>query len=192
MATPASTAPRSVDARLLGLLLAGAAVSVALGVYGKVHDPTGEQPYTLFFSNTINLKVWFATVAILLAAIQLVLAARLYGKIDWPWPANAPTWLGDAHRLTGTLAFLVSLPVAYHCLWGLGFQSTDTRVVLHSLFGCFFYGVFTIKVLSVRAHGLPDWLLPIVGGVTFAALAGLWVTSSLWFITSRPAGLPLF
>jgi Family of unknown function (DUF6529) len=192
MATPASTAPRSVDARLLGLLLAGAAVSVALGVYGKVHDPTGEQPYTLFFSNTINLKVWFATVAILLAAIQLVLAARLYGKIDWPWPGNAPTWLGDAHRLTGTLAFLVSLPVAYHCLWGLGFQSTDTRVVLHSLFGCFFYGVFTIKVLSVRAHGLPDWLLPIVGGVTFAALAGLWVTSSLWFITSRPAGLPLF
>lgn len=192
MATPTVAAPRSVNARLLGLLLAGAAVAVALGVYGKVHDPTGEQPYTLFFSNTINLKVWFATVAMALAAIQLVLAARLYGKINWPWPGDAPSWLGDTHRLTGTLAFLFSLPVAYHCLWGLGFQSTDTRVVLHSLFGCFFYGVFTTKVLSVRAHGLPGWLLPVVGGVTFAGLAGLWMTSSLWFITSRPAGLPLF
>ena len=192
MAAPAAAATRSVNARLLGLLLAGAAVSIALGVYGKAHDPTAEQPYTLFFSNTINLKVWFATVAIVLAVVQLLLAARLYGKIDWPWRGNAPTWLGDAHRLTGTLAFLFSLPVAYHCLWGLGFQSTDTRVVLHSLFGCFFYGVFTMKVLSVRAQGLPGWVLPIVGGVTFAALAGLWVTSSLWFITSRPAGLPLF
>ena len=192
MTQPAVAAPRSVNVRLLGLVLAGAAVAVAVGVYGKVHDPTQEQPYTLFFSNTINLKVWFATVAIVLAAVQLVLAGRLYGKINWPWPGDTPTWLGDVHRLIGVLAFLFSLPVAYHCLWGLGFQSTDTRVVLHSLFGCFFYGVFTIKVLSVRAQGLPDWLLPIVGGVTFAALAGLWVTSSLWFITSRPAGLPLF
>ena len=192
MTQPAVAALRSVNVRLLGLLLAGAAVAVAVGVYGKVHDPTQEQPYTLFFSNTINLKVWFATVAIVLAAVQLVLAARLYGKIKWPWPGDTPTWLGDAHRLTGVVAFLFSLPVAYHCLWGLGFQSTDTRVVLHSLFGCFFYGAFTIKVLSVRAHGLPDWVLPIVGGTTFASLAGLWVTSSLWFITSRPAGLPLF
>ncbi len=190
MTAPATTAPRPMSVRLLGLLLAGAAVSVALGVYGKVHDPTGEQPYTLFFTGTINLKVWFATVAILLAALQLLLAARLYGKISIP--KKSPPWLGDAHRLTGTLAFLVSLPVAYHCLWALGFQSTDTRVVLHSLFGCFFYGVFTVKVLSVRLHGLPDWLLPAVGGVTFAALVGLWTTSSLWFITSRPAGVPLF
>jgi hypothetical protein len=196
MAAPTVSAPRPVSVRLLGLFLAGAAVAVALGVYGKVHDPTKEQPYTLFFTATINLKVWFATVALALAGLQLLLAARLYGKINIP--GKSPPWLGDAHRLTGTLAFLVSLPVAYHCLWALGFQSTsmsgaaDTRVLLHSLFGCFFYGVFTIKVLSVRLHGLPDWLLPLVGGATFAGLTGLWVTSSLWFITSRPAGLPLF
>ena len=28
---------------------------------------------------------------------------------------------------TARLAFLVSLPVAYHCLWSLGFQTTSTR-----------------------------------------------------------------
>jgi hypothetical protein len=185
----AATTPPAVPTRLLGILAAGAAVAVALGVYAKAHDPTAEQPYTLFFSNTINLKVWFATVALALAGIQVLLAARLYGKIHVP--RTAPPWLGDAHRLTGTLAFLVSLPVAYHCLWALGFQSGDTRVLLHSLFGCFFYGVFTMKVLSVRWHGLPDWVLPLVGGAVFAALTGLWVSSSLWFITSRPGG-PLF
>ena len=192
MTAPTATAPRPVTARLLGVFVAGAAVAVALGVYGKVHDPTGEQPYTLFFTATINLKVWFATVALVLAAAQIVLAARLYGKIDWPWRGDAPSWLGDAHRLTGIVAFLVSLPVAYHCLWALGFQSTDTRVLLHSLIGCFFYGVFTIKVLSVRSHDMPGWLLPVVGGLTFAALVGVWLTSSLWFMTSRPSGLPLF
>jgi hypothetical protein len=190
VAAPAVPTSRPVTVRLLGLLLAGGAVAVALGVYAEVHDPTNEQPYTLFFTGTINLKVWFACVALGLAGVQLLLAARLYGKIDVP--KRMPSWLGDAHRLTGTVAFLVSLPVAYHCLWALGFQSTDTRVLLHSLFGCFFYGVFTIKVLSVRFHGLPNWLLPIVGGVTFAALVGLWTTSSLWFFTSRPSGLPLF
>jgi len=187
-----TAAPQPVTARLLGVFVAGAAVAVALGVYGKVHDPTGEQPYTLFFTATINLKVWFATVALVLAAAQIVLAARLYGRIGWPWRGDAPLWLGDAHRLTGIMAFLVSLPVAYHCLWALGFQSTDTRVLLHSLLGCFFYGVFTIKVLSVRSQGMPGWLLPVVGGLTFAALVGVWLTSSLWFMTSRPSGLPLF
>ena len=192
MTAPAAAAPQPVTARLLGVFVAGAAVAVGLGVYGNVHDPTGEQPYTLFFTATINLKVWFATVAVALAVVQIVLAARLYGKIHRPWPGDAPPWLGDAHRLTGIVAFLVSLPVAYHCLWALGFQSTDTRVVLHSLLGCFFYGVFTVKVLSVRSHGMPGWLLPVVGGLTFAALIGVWLTSSLWFMTSRPSGLPLF
>jgi Family of unknown function (DUF6529) len=192
LTAPTATAPQPATTRLLGVLLAGAAVAVALGVYGKVHDPTGEQPYTLFFSATINLKVWFATAALALAVVQVVLAARLYGKIDWPWRGDAPAWLGDVHRLTGTLAFVVSLPVAYHCLWALGFQSTDTRVLVHSLLGCFFYGVFTMKVLAVRSHALPGWTLPLVGGLTFAGLVGVWLTSSLWFMTSRPSGLPLW
>jgi Family of unknown function (DUF6529) len=47
--------------------------------------------------------------------------------------------------------------------------------------GRFFYGVFTIKVLSVRSQGLPDWVLPLAGGATFAALVAIWTTSSVWF-----------
>src|SRR5437870_2692956 len=78
-AQPVATPP--VTVKLLGLLLAGGAVSVALGVYGRAHDPTLEKPYTLFFSSTINLKVWFATAVLVLAAVQLLLALRLYGKL---------------------------------------------------------------------------------------------------------------
>jgi hypothetical protein len=45
--------------------------------------------------------VWFATVAALLAVVQVLLALRIYGKLKWP--RVAPPWLGDAHRLSGTL-----------------------------------------------------------------------------------------
>jgi hypothetical protein len=180
-------------AAMLGLVvafLAGGVVSLALGVYGNVHDPTHEQPYTLIFSTTIQLKVWFVTTALVLATVQVLLALRLYGKVTVP--RRAPAWLGDLHRLVGTLAFTVTLPVAYQCLWALGFQSTDTRVLVHSLLGCFFYGLFTVKVLAVRMHGLPGPMLPIVGGLVFVALVGLFLTSAVWFVTSRPPGIPLF
>jgi len=176
------TAP-SVDSRRVAIpALAGAAVAVALGVYASAHDPSGETPYKLWFSTTLNLKVWFATAALLFAAVQLVTALRLYGKLGWP--AELPSWFGDLHRLSGTLAFVVSLPVAYHCLWALGFHSDDTRVLVHSLLGCAFYGAFVTKVLVVRAKGLPGWALPVAGGLVLTVLVALWLTSSLWFFTT--------
>jgi Family of unknown function (DUF6529) len=180
----------SSTTKLLGVLLTGAAVSLLLGVYADSHTPTGEKPYTLIFSDTIHLKVWFATAAVTLAVIQVLLAMRIYGKLRWP--RTVPSWLGDAHRFTGTLAFVLTLPVVYHCLWSLGFQSTDTRVLIHSLAGCFFYGAFVAKVLSVRVHGLPGWTLPVIGGLVFTLLIVIFLTSSVWFFTDRPAGIPLF
>jgi hypothetical protein len=190
--TASTVDPRetSVNTRLLGIFGAGAAVAVLLGVYGDAHAPTGEKPYSLFFTDQIQMKVWFAVIAILLGVVQIFLAARIYGKIKWP--RTERSWLGDAHRLTGTLAFLISLPVAYHCLWSLGFQSADTRVLLHSLAGCFFYGIFVSKVLSVRVAGMPSWLLPVLGGLVFTALVVLFLTSCLWFFTSSDAPRPLF
>lgn len=159
-------------------------------MYANVHTPTGQRPYTLVFSGTIQLKVWLAMLALALASVQLLLAARMYDKIHVP--RRAPAWLGDAHRLTGTLAFLVTLPVAYQCLWGLGFQTTSTRVLVHGILGCCFYGFFAIKVLGVRVGGLPNWFLPIAGGLVFAALVGVVLTSCLWFFTSTSAPRPLF
>ena len=169
----------SVNAGLVTVAAVGAAVAVFLGVYANVHDPTGEAPYQLFFTGTINLKVWFATGGFVLAVVQVLSASWLYGKLG----GDAPDWLGDVHRLSGTVAFALTLPVAYHCLWSIGFQDGDTRVLVHSIVGCFFYGVFATKVLAVRNHDLPGWVLPVVGGTTFTALTLLWLTSSVWFWT---------
>ena len=187
-ATPAEPRAVSAPVKLLAILVAGAAVSIALGVYGNEHTPTFSRPFELFFSDTINLKVWFATVAALLAVVQVLLALRIYGKLKWP--RTAPPWLGDAHRLAGTFAFLFTLPVAFLCLWSLGFQDHTTRVAVHSTLGCFFYGAFVVKILAVRMRGLPNWLLPVIGGVVFVTLVAIWFTSSFWFF--RNVGFPEF
>ena len=177
----ATTHPAPRQAELLALALLGAALAVGLGAYGRVHDPTGESTIELFFSATLNLKAWFTTAAVVLALVQLLTALRLFGKVKVP--RNAPSWLGDLHRLSGTLALLFSLPVAYHCLWALGFESDpgQTRRFVHSVAGSFFYGAFLTKVLVVRRRGLPKWALPLLGGATFTALVVVWSTSALWF-----------
>ena len=178
-ATPApQPAPSPAAPRLLLAAGLGAAIALGLGVYGNVHDPSQKLVFTLFFSSTIALKVWFATFAVGFAVLQVLLALWLYGRLPWA----APSWVGPAHRISGRLAFLVSLPVAYHCLWSLGFQDTNTRVLLHSLLGCTVYGAFAAKVTIVRSRGLPAIALPIAGGLLFAALVAVWLTSGLWFI----------
>ena len=174
---------RASTARLGVAFGAGAAISVALGTYGRVHDPTGHALFTLFFTNTLSMKAWLATVAVVLGIVQVFTALCLYRRL--PWRASAPAWLGDAHRLTGTLAFVFSLPVAFHCLWSLGFQAhwSQTRVFAHSLLGCAFYGAFAAKVIIVRSKGLPAWALPVAGALAFSVLVAVWCTSSLWFFT---------
>jgi uncharacterized protein DUF6529 len=178
-ATPSSPAPRLLAAAGLG-----AVVALSLGIYGNVHDPSQKLVFTLFFSSTITMKVYFATLAVTLGVVQVGLALWLFGKLPW----DAPGWVGPAHRIFGRLAFLTSLPVAYHCLWSLGFQDTNGRVLAHSLLGCALYGAFAAKVTIVRSRGLPAAALPIAGGLLFAALVLAWYTSGLWFI--RENGFP--
>ena len=106
----------------------------------------------------------------------------MYGKLPL---RDGPAWLGPAHRISGRLAFLLSLPVAYHCLYQLAFQDTTTRVLAHSLLGCAFYGAFAVKVVVVRSHSLPGIALPLAGGALFTILIATWLTSGLWFISNN-------
>lgn len=61
-------------------------------------------------------------------------------------------------------------------------------MLAHSILGCAFYGAFVSKVLSVRSRNLPGKALPIVGGLTFALLVGVWLLSGLWYIDN--SGFP--
>ena len=187
-AVPSPAVPAHPRRKFLIAVLVGAVVALAIGVYGREHDPTGETIFSLVFTKTINMKAWFATGAITLALFQVFSALWLYGKL--PIRRAAPRRLGIVHRLTGTLAFLLTIPVAYHCLWALGFQDTTDRALVHSIAGCFFFGAFTTKVLVVQVRGLPGWSLPLVGGALFVGLSVVWLTSALWFF--REFGFPSF
>jgi len=137
---------------------------------------------TTVFSSTIAAKAWLATAAVLLALVQVTTAARIYGKLSFlPERGRA---VARVHRWSGRLAFLCTLPVFFHCVTILGFQTPDTRVAIHSLVGTFVYGVFAAKVLIVRDHSLPSWALPTAGLTLASVLVVLWVTSSLWYFTT--------
>jgi hypothetical protein len=173
--SPRPPEPRPHPARYLVPALVAAAVAVALGVYGKAHDPAGTAFNLAGFSSTGAVKSWMATVAIFFAVVQFFSALMIYGKLP------GPSWSGVLHRWSGRAAFLVAVPVAVHCLYALGYQTYETRVFWHSLLGCFFFGVFSAKMLLLRSERLPNWLLPIVGGLVFTALTIVWLTSALWF-----------
>ncbi|MEU4394055.1 DUF6529 family protein [Kribbella sp. NPDC023855] len=168
--------------------LMGALVAVALGVYGRTHEPTG-RPLALVigFSGMTPMKAWLATFGVLLGVFQVVTAAWMWGRL--PITRKAPAWAAEGHRWSGAVAFVLTLPVGYHCLWSLGFVTFDTRTALHSIAGCAFYGVFATKMLSLRTEKLPGWALPLVGGALFTLLVALWATASLWYF-SQP-GVPL-
>ena len=172
----------------LGAVLLGALVSVLLGVYGREHDAAGQALFTLGFSSTLSMKAWLATFVLVGAVVQVGLAAWMYGKVG----GAAPEWVGPVHRIVGSLTFLVSLPIAYHCLWSLGFEtdSGETRRFVHSILGCAFYGAFTVKIIGVRSTRMPGWTLQAFGGLVFAILVGLWLTSSLWYFQN--SGFPSF
>jgi hypothetical protein len=138
---------------------------------------------TSVFSSAIAAKAWFATAAGVLALVQVTTAARIFGKLEWLIPLRRP-WPNRIHRWSGRLAFLCTLPVAFHCIFILGFQSGDARVLAHSIFGSFVYGVFAVKIFFVRDRDHPRWTLPLVGGALFTVLAVLWSTSSLWYFTN--------
>ena len=176
-----ATTPKQSTNALAAAVVVGALVAVLLGVYGRVHDPASETTIKWFFTSTLHFKAWMTTLALALAVLQVFGALWMYGKL--PFAGDAPDWVGPMHRISGSLALAASLPVAYHCLWSLGFnpEPGDTRRLVHSIVGCAFYGAFATKVMAVRSKRMPSWALPVLGGLLFALLVAVWLTSSLWF-----------
>ena len=62
-------------------------------------------------------------------------------------------------------------------------------MLAHSLIGCAVYGAFAAKVLIVRLHRFPGWVLPTAGGLLFSTLIAVWYTSAVWFFDQVGLGL---
>jgi len=179
--TTAVPAKSPVVAVLIAVAI-GALVAVGLGVFGKLHEPQFFSINLAGFSSGLAVKAWLSTLAVLLALFQLASAFAMYRLIPG---GKAPSWIGTAHVWSGRLAVLASVPVAVHCLYALGFESYDNRVLFHSLFGCFFYGAFVTKMILLTRKGLRGWVIPVAGGLVFFGLVYVWLTSALWFFQTN-------
>jgi hypothetical protein len=142
---------------------------------------------TSVFSTPIAFKAWFATAAAVLAVVQVATGARIFGKLTGIVPVPPPS-VNRIHRWSGRLAVLCTLPVAFHCIFILGFQTEDARVFAHSVLGTFIYGVLAVKLFFVHDRDHPRWTLPLVGGTLFTVLMLLWSTSSFWYFTEVEFG----
>ncbi|MCT7660943.1 DUF6529 family protein [Mycobacterium deserti] len=176
--SPTTRQPTTAGVGGLAAVVIGALVAVGLGAFGKMHEPQFFSINVAGFSSGTAVKSWLATLAVALAVFQLASAFAMYRLTPG---GRAPAWIGTAHVWSGRLAVLATVPVAVHCLYALGFASTDTRVLFHSLFGCFFYGAFATKMLLLTRRGVRAWVVPIAGGLVFFGLVYTWLTSALWF-----------
>ena len=158
-----------------------AAVAAAIYVVGTSITPdySGTALFGKTATDTLPLKSDLASVVLALAVLQLLLAMWIYGRL--PRLGVASLRIGSVHRGIGVLAILVSLPIAYHCMRAYGVETFDSRVAVHAVAGCFFYGAFAAKVTIVRSSRMPGWTLPVAGGTLVALVAVLWYTSALWY-----------
>ena len=186
----APDAPRSHRLWLAATLVVFALVSLSVGVIAK-HNTLAPGLYPpsylkLFFSDRSTSRCGLRPRHVVLACFQVVTAAHIYERLRLPMGAGVAT----VHRWSGRLAILLTLPVAYHCIFLLGYGDYSTRVQVHSLLGSVIYGAFIAKVLVVRGGTrFPGWVLPLAGGTLFAILLGLWLTSSLWFFQNVGVGI---
>ena len=187
-----ATEPRgagSAAGRLYVPVVVGALVALGLVLLAR-HEAIAPGAYPgsylrLFFSDSLYFKAWFATAAFALAVLQPISAASIFNRLPW----RRPRWIAGFHRWNGRVVFLLTLPVAYHCVFRIGFQDTTARVLAHVLLGCALYGVFVAKVLIVRRRRSPTWSLVTAGSLLFALLFATWYTSALYLF--RTAGFHL-
>jgi Family of unknown function (DUF6529) len=171
---------RTAALRLAGIGLLAAGVAVALYVAGRVH--TVNPAVSLFgrqYAAAIALKSLLATVVLGLAVLQVLLALWMYRKL--PLADSPPRPVRITHRAAGFVLLALTLPIAAHCLIAYGVQLTSTRVAVHSLAGCFFYGAFAAKVLLVQTRRIPRWVLPAAGGTLAIVVAVPRYSSAPWY-----------
>src|SRR4051794_8876934 len=97
----------------------GIALPVAAGLapYPEVHPGNGAALTTLGFSGMLQMKAWLTTAATVLVVVQVTSALAMWGRL--PGVRTPPDWVSGLHRWTGTVAFVLTLPVVFHCVWSL-------------------------------------------------------------------------
>ncbi|MFD7786038.1 DUF6529 family protein [Streptomyces nojiriensis] len=182
----ARPALRRPEAGLALALAFATAVAVFVVIFLVGRSNTPDYTATLFGqadTDAVRLKAQLATGILGLAALQLVLALWMYGRL--PGVRRVPGPVPLTHRIVGVVLFALSIPITVHCIQAYGVQLNGSRAAVHSIAGCFFYGAFAAKVLLVRSRRLPGWALPLAGGALVVVVVVLWYTSALWYFNGN-------
>ncbi len=174
--------PGAVRLRLAAALLLGALVTVSIGLLER-HMLAAPHPipyFHLFFSDTLFMKAWLASATLVLAGGQLVWAAGMYGLVRF---TPQTRFFQIVHRWAGRVAMALTLPVAFNCLFEMGINPLDLRIMVHAVLGAFIYGIFVVKFFVIRIDRAPGWMLPILGSALFTTIVGLWYTSAYWLFS---------
>ena len=177
---------RSAGAAAALVVGAAVAVAVVIWVIGRHHSPQyGTGLFGAHGADAVDLKARLGSALFGLALVQVLLALWMYHRL--PGLPAAPRTVRTGHRALGWAAFLLSLPITYHCVSTYGVETTSTRVFVHSVAGCALYGAFVAKVLVVRSRRLPGWMLPVAGSVLACAIGLLWYSGALWALNGFEA-----
>ena len=129
--------------------------------------------------DVIFLKALGASLAFVLAVLNLLIMLQLYGRIRlFPW---APAPLAWWHRRQGDVILVVFVLIAYHCLRYGYIDPASPRVLSHSILGSLTVAVILLKLVTVR--WIPRLMehIAIIGSTLFVATTGTVLTSALWY-----------
>ena len=148
---------------------------IAVDTIGFLNRITGHQ--------LLLWKVVATTTVFALAGLQVLLAARFYGRTALPGISGGTA--ATLHRWSGRVALVLAVAVAYACVVGPAGPTSPTRVLLHSIFGIAAFVVLTVKFLILRVVKGGDKALPIAGVSLFLVFAAIWATSVADYVTAR-------
>ena len=117
----------------------------------RVHDPSRQLIFTLFFSSTISMKVWLGTLAVVLGLRPGHFSAlSIYGRL----PGRRAV-ARVVHRISGGSRSFSRCPSPTTACGHLGSRTPTGACSRTRSLGCVFYGAFAAKVTLVRSKGLP-------------------------------------
>jgi hypothetical protein len=134
-------------------------------------------------------KTAAASLIIVLAALQVALAARFWGLGGL---SIAPERAERFHRWNGRVIIGLTLVVGYVCLLGPAGPLSPLRIGLHTVLGAVLFALLAAKLLAVRARA-GGARLPFIGLALFGTYVLVWTTSVADFVldpASDPAAGP--
>ena len=133
-----------------------------------------------------------ASVAFLLAVLNLLIMLQLYGKIRLF--SGAPAFLARWHRRQGDVILVLFVVIAYNCVTRGDVDPGSPRVLAHAVLGSLTLAVIALKFVTV--NWIPRLMnhIAVIGATLFVATTGTVVTSALWYFVTwiREGARPVY